>query len=100
MNELRYAMQSIIRDISKGNLDYILNSNVIFPAIIILLIIWLIYRIKTRIRITITKEINHYFPSIRRQVDDLERRLQYMSNRAADLENKLKDIDNKTQTSQ
>ena len=73
-------------------------DNIIIPIIVALLIIWLVYRIQIRIKLIITREFLNNFPSIRRNVDDLESRLEYLNNRVRELEEKLKKHADKTKT--
>ncbi len=69
---------------------------VFIPAIIALLIIWLIYRIKARIQLTIKNEIYANFPAIKDTIDNFERRIIYLQSQVEMLENKVKEMDSKT----
>ena len=86
--------------INLGNMpEYIFNGNVLIPGVIFLLVIWLIYRIKRRIKLTVVdeiyKEINKNFPAIKRIIDDLEHKISYLNNRAQDVERKINEFENK-----
>ena len=67
------------------------------PVIIALLIIWLIYRIKNRIKILIRDEIYNNFPSIKDTIDNFEHRIDYLKTQIEILEGKIKEPENKTE---
>jgi len=73
-------------------------TRVIIPAIIALLIIWLIYRIKNRISLTIRNEIYSNFPDIKNTIDNFQRRMDFLISQAAILENKIKEMEKKCNT--
>lgn len=69
---------------------------VFIPAILALLIIWLIYRIKNKITVTIRNEIYSNFPSIKDMIDNFQRRVDYLKVQVDALENRIKELENKT----
>jgi polyhydroxyalkanoate synthesis regulator phasin len=73
--------------------DYI--SKAIVPVIIALLIIWLIYRIRNRIRLIVKEEIYNNLPSIKETIDDFEYRINYLKSEVEALERKIKELENK-----
>ena len=75
-------------------------TKVIIPAIIALLIIWLIYRIKNGIRITIRNEIYSNFPDIKNTMDNFQRRVDFLTSQAAILENKIKELEKRFNVNQ
>ena len=52
---------------------------ILIPAAIALLIIWLIYRIKYKIKVTIKNEIYTNFPSIKDTIDNFQRRVYFLN---------------------
>jgi len=68
---------------------------VFIPGIIALLIIWLIYRIKNRIKVTIRNEIYSNFPAIKDAIDNFQRRVDFLKAQVETLENKIKELENK-----
>jgi uncharacterized protein YoxC len=70
-------------------------SKIIIPIVIALLIIWLIYRIKNRVRLTIKDEIYKNFPSIKNAIDNFEHRLDYLKTQLEVLERRIKESENK-----
>jgi peptidoglycan hydrolase CwlO-like protein len=65
---------------------------IVAPAIIALLIIWLIYRIKQRIRVLIKNEIYNNFPAIKNTINDFEQRLNNFNSQIDMLEHKVKEL--------
>jgi len=70
-------------------------SGIIIPGIVTLLIIWLIYRIKNRLRRTIQNEIYKNFPSIKNTIDSFEQRLNYLKIQIESLERKINELQSK-----
>lgn len=70
---------------------------IIIPAIVVLLIIWLILRIKYGIRATIKNEIYNNFPSIKDTINNFEKRIDFLKAEVDSLERKISDILNKAQ---
>ena len=66
---------------------------IFIPAIIALLIIWLIYRIKRGIKRTITDEIYNNFPLIKSSIDGFQQKIEFFKTEIEVFENKLKDIE-------
>ena len=80
-----------------GNMpEYIFNENVLIAGVIIIFIIWLIYRIKNRVKHTIINEIYRHFPAIKDDMDSFEQRLNYLNNRLAEFERKINELEIKT----
>ena len=77
--------------------DYIFNENVLIPAAIILLIIWLIYRIKRRIKLAIAKavytEIYKHFPVIKKEMENFEYRINFLNNLTNSLERRINELE-------
>jgi cell division protein FtsB len=69
---------------------------ILAPALIILFIMWLIYRITIQSRIIVTKEIYKNFPYIKGVIDDFERRIEYLKGEVNTLERKIKELNSKT----
>lgn len=67
----------------------------IIPAIVALLIIWLIYRIKKQLNQMIKNEIFGNFPFIKDSMTDLERRIDYLKTKIEALERKINETQNK-----
>jgi len=70
--------------------EYIIRA--IIPAIILLLIIWLIYRIKKHLRMMIRDQIYGNFPAIKDKIDNFERRIDYLKTQIEVLERKIKEL--------
>lgn len=68
---------------------------IFIPAIIAVLIIWLIYRIKRGIRRTITDEIYNNFPLIKSCIDGFEQKIEFFKTEIEVFENKLKELEKK-----
>jgi len=64
----------------------------IIPAIILLLIIWLIYRIKKHLKTMMRNEIYGNFPAIKDKIDNFERRIDYLKTQIEVLERKIKEL--------
>jgi len=71
-------------------------SGIIIPGIIVLFIIWLIYRIKNRIRLVVSNEIYKNFPAIKKTIDSFEHRMNYLKTQIELLEHKITELENKT----
>lgn len=71
-------------------------SEIFLPGIIALLIIWLIFSIRKRLRLIIESEIYRHFPSIKNTIDAFEHRVDYLKVQIEVLERKIKEIENKT----
>jgi polyhydroxyalkanoate synthesis regulator phasin len=67
----------------------------IMTIIIGLLIIWLIYRIKNRIKFIVKDEIYKNFPSIKNAIDNFEHRINYLKTQIEALERKISELENK-----
>lgn len=76
------------------------NYKILLPIIVALLIIWLIYRIKHRIRAIVKNEIFNNFPLIRDEINNFEHRLGYLNTQIELLERKLSNIKGKNQDSE
>jgi cell division protein FtsB len=70
-------------------------SKAIIPVIIALLIIWLIYRIRNKIRLIVKDEIFNNLPSIRNTVNDFEYRINYLKAEVEVLERKINELERK-----
>ena len=70
-------------------------SGIIIPGIVAILIIWLIYRIKNRLRRIIQNEIYKNFPSIKNTIDSFEQRLNYLKGQIESLERKINELQSK-----
>lgn len=68
---------------------------IMVPAVIALLIIWLIYRIKMRIGVTIKNEIYNNFPTIKNTIDNFQIRTDHLKTQIEILEGKIKDLESK-----
>lgn len=68
------------------------SVSIFTPFIIILLIIWLIYRIKNSIKLTIRNEIYKNFPTIKDVMDTFERRIDNLKSEVEVLENRVKQL--------
>jgi peptidoglycan hydrolase CwlO-like protein len=66
----------------------------IMTIIIGLLIIWLIYRIKNRIKFMLKDEIYKNFPSIKNAIDNFELRINYLKTQIEALERKISELEN------
>lgn len=64
-------------------------------GIILLLIIWLVYRIKNRVKLMIRDEIYNDFPSIKNTIDNFEHRIDYLKTQIGGLEEKIKELTSK-----
>ncbi len=64
-------------------------------GIIFLLVIWLIYRIKNKIRLMVRNEIYNDFPSIKNAIDNFEHRIDYLKTQIEGLEEKIKELTSK-----
>ena len=73
-------------------------SKLITVVIIGLLIIWLIYRIKNSIKLTLRDEIYKNFPSIKNTIDNFEHRIDYLKTHIEALERKISELESKTKT--
>lgn len=71
------------------------NIGLFVPLAIVLLIIWLIFSIKKRIKLIIQDEIYDDFPAIRDQMANFERRLDFLKAQLEQLEAKLKELKDK-----
>lgn len=71
------------------------NFNIIVPAIIAILILWLIYRIKKRVEQEVKNEIYRSFPSIKSVIDNFEQRINVLKITVEELENKIKKMQEK-----
>lgn len=69
---------------------------IIIPVIIALLIIWLIYRIKNKVKLAVKNEIFNNFPSIKHTIENFERRLDYLKTQAEALERKIGELKDKS----
>lgn len=65
-------------------------NQTILLAIIALLVIWLIYRIRNSVRQMIKDEIYKNFPTIKGAIDNFERRIEYLKTKIEQYESKLK----------
>jgi peptidoglycan hydrolase CwlO-like protein len=72
------------------------NFRILIPAVIALLIIWLIYRIKNSIKTAIKNEIYSNFPSIKDTVNNFQLRIDYLKTQLEALECKIKELQEKT----
>lgn len=68
---------------------------ILIPGVIALLIIWLIYRIKNRIKRTIRDEIYSHFPSIKDEVDNFQRRIDYLKIQIEGIEQRIRELESK-----
>ena len=64
----------------------------LIPVIIALLIIWLIYRIKNRVRLIVKNEIYKNFPSIKHAIENFEHRINYLNSQIDILERRIKEL--------
>jgi len=71
----------------------------LIPGVIALLIIWLIYRIKNRVKLIVRNEIYNNFPSIKHAIGNFECRIDYLKNQIEALERKIKELEIKQETS-
>ena len=71
-------------------------SQIFLPGIIALLIIWLIFSIRKKMRLIIESEIYKHFPSIKNTIDAFEHRMNYLKAQVEVLERKIKEIEDKT----
>ena len=69
----------------------------IAPAIIALLIVWLIYRIKVRVRLIVKNEIYKNFPSIKHAIENFEHRINYLNTQIEALERRIKELMKKSE---
>ena len=69
---------------------------ILISGIIVLLIIWLIHRIKNRIRLIVSNEIYKNFPAIKNSIDSFEHRMNYLKTQIELLEHKITELENKT----
>lgn len=72
------------------------NLKILIPAVIALLIIWLIYRIKNSIKTTIKNEIYSNFPSIKDTINNFQLRIDYLKTQLEALERRIKESGDKT----
>jgi len=68
---------------------------ILVPAVIALLIIWLIYRIKNSIKTTVKNEIYSNFPSIKDTIDNFQLRVDFLKTQIGALENRIKELESK-----
>ena len=71
-------------------------SKIIIIIVLGLLIIWLIYRIKNRIRLILRDEIYKNFPSIKNAIDNFEHRIDFLKTQIEQLERKVNELLAKT----
>ena len=71
-------------------------SKIIIIIVLGLLIIWLIYRIKNRIRLILRDEIYKNFPSIKDAIDNFEHRIDFLKTQIEELERKVNELLAKT----
>ena len=71
------------------------TTRLIILAVIALFVIWLIYRIKNRIKLMIRDEIYHNLPSVRDAIKNFEGRINYLNTLVEVLEKKIKELENK-----
>jgi uncharacterized protein YoxC len=71
-------------------------SKIIIIIVLGLLIIWLIYRIKNRIRLILRDEIYKNFPSIKNAIDNFEHRIDFLKTQIEELERKVNELLAKT----
>jgi peptidoglycan hydrolase CwlO-like protein len=71
-------------------------SKIIIIIVLGLLIIWLIYRIRNRIRLIFKDEIYKNFPSIKNAIDNFEHRIDYLKTQIEVLERKINELQDKT----
>lgn len=72
-------------------MDLTVNQSLLF-AIIALLLIWLIYRIRTAVKQLIANEIFKNFPTVKDAIDNFERRIEYLKVEIELLEKKMKEM--------
>ena len=70
-------------------------SKIIIIIVLGLLIIWLIYRIRNRIRHIFKDEIYKNFPSIKDAIDNFEHRIDYLKTQIEVLERKINELQDK-----
>lgn len=64
---------------------------IMIPAIIALLILLLIYRIKAQIRRMIKNEVYDNFPSVKHAIEDFTKRIDYLNAKLSTLEHKIEE---------
>lgn len=71
------------------------SYRIIIPIVIALLIIWLIYRIKNRLKLIVRDEICNNFPSVQVAISNFEHRIDYLKTLVESLERKITELENK-----
>jgi hypothetical protein len=72
----------------------------IIPGAIVLLIILLILRLRGHIRRTVKNEIYDHFPTIRKTIEDFQRRVEFFKIEVDGLERKVKELKDQTANKQ